>query len=409
MELINKNGIDIITEQNKKTPRMAISCYFVIEKPVKYAGVYTLLSKLLFQGTHDKTAEDIALILENNGIEMGAKYKQNFLRISALCLNSDINLTLDIMADLITNSTCDEFEKEVFKMKGEINSDLDDPKVKLIDAFTREMYKGHFYGNTYTKILEDLDKITKEDVQGALNNLLNSKKVVTFSGDYDSAGEIADLLADKLPFMKNTEAEDKIPSLEKMEKSSLIKIPKDDVEQAQIIQGWNSTGISDEDYPKICVMNNILGSSGLSSRLFYELRDKLGLAYHVRSSFEASNKGGVLSIYIGTSPNNIKKCLEGFKTEIEKMQNEFVSDEELQGGKENVLGKLEYFSQTNLQRANSFGYDWIMGLGLNYDEKFSKKIKAVTKQDVMDMAKKYFTEKSIITILAPTKFLDFDV
>ena len=407
MKLINKEGIDIIIEQNKKTPRAAVSLYFVIKNPEKYAGVYTLLSKLLFQGTHEKSAEKLAQDLENNGIEMGARYKQNFLRVSSLSLNEDLPLALDIMSDILQNSTLEEFDKEVFKTKGEIISELDNPKVKLMDSFVREMFKGHFYGNSYTKILEDIDNIKKDDIKDALDELLNSKKVLVFSGDYENEEEIVNLLSMKLPFMKNYEFKNEIPYLSEIKESKIVKIPKDDVEQAQIIQGWCADSITSEDYPKISVMNNILGASGLSSRLFYELRDKLGLAYHVRSSYEVSDIGGVLSIYIATSPHNIKKCLEGFQVEIKRMQDEFVTDEELQGGKENVLGKIEYFSQTNLQRANSFGYDWIMGLGINYDEKYRELINSVTKEDVMEMARKYFTDKSIIIVLAPEKFLQF--
>lgn len=407
MKTYNKNGLDIIIKNNEKTPRIAICCHFLIEKAEKYSGVYSLFTKLLMQGTTTKNSTELALLLENNGIEMGIKCKQDYFCVSSLCLNEDYNLTLEIMADILSNSTFEEFEKEVHKLKGEIKSELDHPRIKATDSFIKEIFNEHYYSNSHTKTLMEIDKITKEDVVEVLGQIMNAKKAITIVGDVINPEQLADEIAQKFAFLNNTTGVDLINKITPIAENKLIKIAKGDVQQAQIIQGWHGVNFTDEDYPKIIVMNNILGSSGLSSRLFVELRDKKGLAYTVRSSFEALVRGAILYFYIATDPKNIKASLNGFEIEIQKLQNTPVDEIELQGGKENVLGRLEYFSQTNNQQASTFGYDWIMGLGLQYEEKYRKMINKVSALDIQHVAQKYFSKPSVTVVLAPSENLNF--
>ena len=95
---------------------------------------------------------------------------------------------------------------------------------------------------------------------------------------------------------------------------------KEDAQQAQILQGWIVPAIGSEDYPKLMLLNVILGASGLSSRLFLELREKKGLAYTVRRSYENHKKAAVFSIYIGTEPSNIETSIAGLKKKLKKLK-----------------------------------------------------------------------------------------
>ena len=83
-------------------------------------------------------------------------------------LNEDFDLALEILADILQNSTFDNFEKEVFKLKGEIVSDLDSPQIKASDALVDRIYANHYYGNSLVKTLNDVDKIQKQDVVDVL-------------------------------------------------------------------------------------------------------------------------------------------------------------------------------------------------------------------------------------------------
>lgn len=148
-------------------------------------------------------------------------------------------------------------------------------------------------------------------------------------------------------------------------------------------------------------MNIILGASGLSSRLFLELRDKKGLAYVVRSAYDIARLGANFSIYIATEPKNIETSLKGFEEEIEKIKTIPVSKEELENAKNNLFGKWAFISETNAQQANWMAHYEIMGFGFNFLENAIERIKEVTVQEIQACANKYFNENYVLTILKP--------
>ncbi|MBQ7286165.1 MAG: insulinase family protein, partial [Candidatus Gastranaerophilales bacterium] len=310
--------------------------------------------------------------------------------------------------DLILNSTFDDFEKEVFKIKGEIISDLDNPKMKLTDSFVKNIFKEHPYSSTHTKILEDLDKITKQDVIDAYKSLFDLPKAIVVVGDYENDEKMIEYFTNNFDFMKSVECENEIEDIfkNKIEKDEIIKLSKNDASQAQIIQGWLIDSFNSSLCAKYAVLNNILGSSGLSSRLFVNLRDKQGLAYTVRSQYETLAHSAIFNMYIGTAPINIQKSLDGFKDELQKLADIPPTKEELAGAKENIQGRLKYFTQNNSQINAVVGYNFVMGLGLDYNERFMDEIRQVNAQDVSEMAKKLLSMPKLITIIAPDSAME---
>ncbi len=397
------NGIDIILKNNAKTPRLALVCNFLINKQEKFAGVRSLYTKLLMQGTKKYSAVELSKVIEDNGIELNIKNRSDNLTASILCLNEDFEQAADILSDVLQNSTFDEFEKEVHKLKGEITSELDEARLLATDKFVRKIFEGHYYSNSDSKILEEIDSITKEDMFEISEQMLNSKKVIAVVGDIDDEEKLLNTLAEKFAFMKNCESDDEIPKINEIQTSTVDFIAKDDLAQAQVLKGVIVPTFNHEDYAKIIVMNNILGSAGLSSRLFVELRDKKGLAYTVRSSYEPMIRGAILYFYIACDPSNIQKSLDEFDVEVKKLQTTPITNAELQGAKENVIGRLEYFSQTNMQQAHMLSGDYLYGLGLNWEEKYREMINSVTVEDVQSAAH-YFNSNSITVALAEGKY-----
>ena len=403
MKHYSEQGINILLEKTPKTPRMSVSFFFKTDKKEKFYGINSLLARLLLQGTKTYDANELALAFENECIDITTKAKQDYLKFSLCFLNEDFNRAMDLVKDLILNSTFDDFEKEVFKIKGEIISDLDNPKMKLTDTFVKNLFKSHPYSSTHTKILEDLEKITKQDIIDTHKELFNCFKAIAVVGDYENDDEMIKYFTSNFDFMKSNEVKSEIEDIFKLPlvKDETIKIIKNDASQAQIIQGWLVDSFNSSLSAKIAVLNNILGSSGLSSRLFVNLRDKQGLAYTVRSQYETLAHSAIFNMYIGTAPINIQKSLDGFKDELQKLADIEVSDEELAGAKENIQGRLKYFTQNNSQINAVQGYNFIMGLGLDYNEKFMEDIRKVDKKDVQDIAKMLLSMPKLITIIAP--------
>lgn len=393
-----KNNIRACVRENKNTPRVALTLNFSISVPEKYSGEYSLMNRLLLKGTEKYSSEELSTILDENAIDFSTEMKSDYLRFRFVCLNEDFEKALSILKEVILHSTFEEFDKEKTKLKGELTAELDSAKVKVSDLFTKTIYKNHFYGNSYTKILEEIDNVTKEDVIASYREILNnSQKTAAIAGDVDF-DLIDKYLGQDIPEAK--EAGSLIPIPQPLEQE-YTEIIKEDANQAQILQGWRVPTIGDDEYPVIMLLNIILGASGLSSRLFLELREKKGLAYTVRTAYETHKKSAVFSIYIGTEPSNIQTSIDGFKEEIEKIKTIPVSEEELKNAVNNLIGKQQYVTETNSQQANMMSYYSIMGKPFDYQAEIIEKLHKVTPKDLQDCANKYFTDDYILSVIKP--------
>lgn len=396
-----KNKIQAVYKQNKNTPRVGVCLNFSINDEEKIAGTYYLMARLLMQGTKKYTSEQLANILDLNAINLNVDIKQDYLRFRFVCLNEDFELATQIMSEIIFNSTFEEFDKEKTKMQGEMVAELDSARLRALDNYYKNLFEDHYYGNTHTKILEKLASITKQDVLDAYKNIINnSKKVLSFVGDIDFEkvkqvfnNNLDNLTTEDVPFKTITKPE--------LKEAKTVEIIKNDAQQAQIIQGWIFPSLKEKMYPAIVLMNIILGSAGLSSRLFLELREKKGLAYTVRTLYESNELCASFSIYIATEPKNIKVCLEGFKTEIEKIKNILVDDIELENAKNNLIGRQQFITETNTQQANQLAYYGIMGLDFNFQDEMIEQIRKVTPEQIKACAEEFFTDKYIVSILRP--------
>ena len=380
---------------------MAVCLNMSVNEPEKLPGVYSLMARLLLQGTKNYNSEELATEFEKYAIDFSSELFPNYLRLKFVCLNEDISKAIELMNEVITNSTFEEFEKERIKLKGEITAELDSPRALAMDAYCRAMYENHFYGNSMTKIMENIDSITKEDVTEAYNFILNnSKKILAVVGALNK-DEI-------LPQLEQTignlpESTDNNFNIEKpilKEKKEIINT-KSDINQAHIIKGWQVETCGEEDYPVLILLNIILGACGLSSRLFMELRDKKGLAYVVRSSYENYKLAASFMIYIATEPKNIEVSLKGFNEEIEKIKTIPVSEKELNDAKNNLIGKCAFLEETNIQQACTFAKYGVVGFGFDYTEKTKEMVKAVTAEQVLHCAQKYFNDKYVLSIIKP--------
>ena len=397
-----QNNVQFIYKQNKNTPRMALCLNFSINQPEETPGIYTLMARLLLQGTKKYNSEQLATEFEKYAIDFSSELFPNYLRIKFVCLNEDFSKALELMDDILKNSTFEEFEKERTKLVGEISAELDSPRTTAMDAYYREMFENHYYGNSLVRILDNIGKVTKEDVVNSFKYILNnSKKSLAVVGTLDKA-KIFDQINEtvgKLPI--STAGNFMIPKPE-LKTVKIAQNTRADLNQAHIIKGWLLPTYGEVDYPAIVLLNIILGSSGLSSRLFLELRDKKGLAYVVRSSYETYKLAGNFMIYIATAPTNIDTCLKGFNEEIEKIKSAPVSQEELENAKTNIVGKYEFLEETNIQQACSYAKFDVLGLGYNYSDNIKQQVQSVTADEILKCAQKYFVDdKYVLSVIKP--------
>lgn len=396
-----KNNIEYIYKKNDNTPRMAFCLNFLINDVENIPGIYSLMARLLLQGTTKYSSEELANEFEKYAIDFSVDLLPNFLRLKFVCLNEDFSKAVELLGEVVKNSTFEEFEKERIKIKGEITADLDSPRATAMDAYYKAMFGNHYYGNSMTKVLENIDSITKEDVVEAYNSLLETgKKTLAVVGALENEDILPQIEAVVGEFPPSVEGNFNIEKPILTENKEVINV-RSDLNQAHIIKGWQVATCKEEDYPVLILLNVILGASGLSSRLFLELRDKKGLAYVVRSSYETFKLAGNFMIYIATEPKNIEISLKGFEEEIEKIKTVLVPEKELEDAKNNFIGKCAFLSETNIQQACTFAKYGVLDLGFDYSEEMKENVKAVTSEQVLNCAKKYFSGNSVLSIIKP--------
>ncbi len=396
-----KNDIEVLYRRNRNTPRVALCFNLSLNDPVPNPGDYTLMTRLFMQGTKNRTAEQLADELDRYAIEFSSELKLDYLKLKFVCLNEDFDKALEIFEDIIKNTTFDDFEKEKCKLAGEIQAQLDSPRAKVVDNFYKNLYTNHHYGYTNTVIYDNLPNVSREDVLRGYNTFINnSKKVIAFVGDleFEFVQDRLNKCFGDLPKSLNRLPDIKPPVLNE---AKTVEIIKPDVNQAHITQGWLVQTASQKDYPVLALMNIILGASGLSSRLFLELRDKKGLAYVVRSSYDVARLCANFSIYIATEPSNIVISLNGFQQEIDKIKNQLVSERELYNAKNNLIGKWAFSQEDNNQQAATYAHYAVTGLGFDFNETARQKIQMVTPEDIKECANKYFNDKYVVSIIKP--------
>jgi len=146
-------------------------------------------------------------------------------------------------------------------------------------------------------------------------------------------------------------------------------------------------------------MNYILGGGGFSSRLIDEIRVKRGLAYSVASFFDPGRYPGSFQIVLQTKNASAREAIALSVQEMERIQKEPVSEKELEGAKKYLIGSFPMRLDTQGKLVNFLGQVEYFGLGLNYPSTYPSIIQAVTREDVLRVAKTYLHPESIILVV----------
>ena len=159
--------------------------------------------------------------------------------------------------------------------------------------------------------------------------------------------------------------------------------------------GWQASSVKDKkDFVTLKVINTILGS-GLSSRLYRNLRESDGLAYQLGSSYSPKVLGGTFMTYIGTNPQTLQYSREKMLNEVNRLKVEFVSDSELKDAKDRLKGGFIIALETNSEKASSVGLFEAYGLGYDFLNEYTKMVDEITASDIVKVANKYFTSNVV--------------
>ncbi len=365
-------------------------------------GTAMLTAGLMKQGTDKYTSAELAKLLDENGIKINFSSVSDYFVISLLTTKSKETLALEILDEIVNHPKFDdyEFEKKKTEILQKIKQSEDQPLVLAVDELKSLIYANSVYGNSNVILEKSLPQITQNDVKEFYNKLLNPKNIIiSVNGKIneqllkDSFSKMFVYSSEKPAFEYNTVS---IPQLNCYKENF---IHKPELKTSWIVIGWRTDGIMNEkDYAVFEVIDTILGS-GMSSRLFRNIREQEGLAYQLGSSYSPKIKSGIFLTYIGTNPNTVKYSKAKILEEIERIKKEFVSEKELRDAKDRISGAYIIGLETNAEKAMMTAYDELIGKKLYRGGDYLKLIDSVTVSDIIDTANKYLNDIYILSIV----------
>lgn len=368
------------------------------------AGTANLAATAMMRGTKNYTSLELSQVLEDNGIKIQPSASADAFAINVLTTKDEYDKTLELLNEVVNNATFEDYEIDKVKTEklNTIKRNKDVPLQRAIEEYRDLIYQNSPYSIS-SKILEkNIPNITKEDIINYYNSIFAPKNlVISINGNIDKNKTIQDLNNIFKP-KENTKNFDfaqynsKIPTVT-TPRQTIQKVPT--TETAWILLGWQTNGVLNEkDYATLQVIDSLLGS-GMSSRLFKDLREQEGLAYQLGSGYSPNVLRGSFLLYIGTNPQTLDKAKSGLFAEITRLKTEYVGDKELQDAKEKLLGNYVIGLETNLDKASNIGWYEASTRGYEFKDKYEKLINSVTDSDIIEIANKYFTDDYILSIV----------
>lgn len=407
MELKNNTHLAI----NDTKSNLCVFTWNIDTPPIKpkNLAIPSVLSYMFTKGTNLTSQKELERFKELNGIDSGVYVNGKSIEIGANCLPDKASLTLEHIKELLYNPnfTQKDFEDAKKYIKSILLSSQKDADSNLLN----ELYPGFF--PTDKAILADIDNLTLDDVKEFYNELLkNASSTFVATMPVSKNPELKNILLNS----QNTENiifKDPTPKLApifKAQEEPIVIVDTDDLNQAQILKTYKfpmSGNVQDEVTFEL--LNTILGESP-NSRLFADLREKQNLAYSVSSSINSFENTGILSLKIQTttdhvdqnvqSYDNVQKSLDGFQAHSDKLQNELVSDEELDAAKMKLKQRLTGILQSPLSENSLLAMNIVEPYGIKRISKYIDLIDKITKEDIQHAAQFVFSYNPTISILA---------
>lgn len=398
------DGATMLYTPNSSNDIIAISIYAKGGQLLdKIAGTANLTAATMMKGTKNYTSLELSQVLEDNGIKIVPSVGADAFSITVLTTKDEYDKTMELLNEVVNNAIFEDYEIEKVKSDklSAIKTNKDVPIKQAIEEYRDMIYKNTPYSISSKVLEKNIQNIKKSDIIEYYNKIFNPKNIViSINGNIDKDKTIQDLnkifepKADSQTFDYKT-YDSKIPRIT-TPRTNTIKMP---TETAWILLGWQTDGVlSEKDYATLQVIDSILGT-GMSSRLFKELREQEGLAYQLGTGYSPNVLRGSFMMYIGTNPATLEKSKQGLFSEIEKLKTEYVGDKELKDAKEKLIGNYVIGLETNLDKASNTGWYEASTRGYEFKEKYVDLINSVTDADIIEVANKYFNDNYIMSIV----------
>ncbi len=393
------NGVRVVTETLPYFPTVSLGLWWKTGSRYENDddnGISHFIEHMLFKGTTRRTAYDIAREIDAVGGTLNAFTGKEYTCVYARVLKRDMDIALDILADMYENSLfqADDIEREKHVILQEVKMIEDNPEEYIFDMFNAQYYKGHPLGMPILGKEENIEGFTRDALMSHFHRHYSPENLIlTAAGrvDHDAfvkktAGLFSGVGSSRLSL-----------KVDKPDSFTGIHVWEKDLEHIYLCIGTDGVGQTDERRYPLYALNTITGGS-MSSHLFQEVREKRGLVYNIFSYVNCFHDTGTFGISTSTSEEYLEEVLLLVKKEVEDLKRQGISDGELSFCKEHIKGNFFISLESSEARMGRLAKNEIYFDGYVPLKATLKEIDGIQKNQVNEMTRLIFAEPSDISL-----------
>jgi predicted Zn-dependent peptidase len=352
-------------------------------------GLAHFLEHNLFKGTSKRKAYHILSRLDDVGGELNAYTTKEETIIHASFLKTDFRRALELLYDVLANSTFPEkeLEKEKEVIKDEISSYKDSPGESIFDDFEDHIFRGDPLGRNILGTPESVDGLSRADILEFQSRTYTADRIkLAVVGPFGSERverTVAELFAGFQFAHSNWENTFKGEGQPGRVVENLAQF------QDHYMMGWRTCGIHGHDRRSLSLLNNILGGPAMNSRLGLNIREKHGIAYNIESYLNLYSDVGMMGIYLGCDPQQTEKAAALVAREVAKLRETKLGTLQMSKAKKQFLGQMAMSEDNGLNSAVGAARALLHFGRVNDFETVASKIQAITAEQLQDVANAY--------------------
>lgn len=396
------NGLRVISETMPSVRSVAVGCWVDTgsrdESPAE-AGCSHFLEHLLFKGTEDISARQIAEAFDSVGARSNAFTSKEYTCYWGQMRDEDLGMGLGLLSEMIQRPAfrSEEIESEANVVLEEINMNEDDPADVAHDQFARALWGDHMLAKPVLGTKESITAMDRDVIAGYWRRRYHPSTVVVAVAGHVEHGEAVAMVEDRFG---GWAGDDGGHDLTEAAIDPRVGVVTRDTEQAHIVIGGESLTRGDDRRFAFGILNHVVGG-GMSSRLFRRIREERGLAYAVYAFRMPYADSGAFGVYVGTTPHQTSDVLTLVRDELAEVVKHGIGGEELERAKGNMKGGLALSMEDTNSRMVRLGRHELTGIDhLTLDETVAR-IDAVTLDEVHAVAGDIYTGPFVIGAVGP--------
>jgi zinc protease len=397
------NGARLVVSEQRALPMVVMQVLLDAgsrRDPRGQEGLANLTAEVLTEGTASRSASQISDAVDFIGAGLDAAADTDYAALTLTVLSKDLQTGLDLLADELLRPTFPEAElsRRREAVLAALRASEDNPGSVAQRAFLGAVFPDEPYGHQVVGTPEAVRRLRRADLVTFYQQHYRPEgAIIVVVGDV-SATDIEERLARALKDWTHGGAPSFHYPVRGASPPEVVRIEKP-ITQANIILGQRGITRDNPDFYTLSVMNFILGGGGFTSRLLDNIRTKAGLAYSVASFFAAGKSAGSFQLVMQTKNESATDAIARACDEMQRIRREPVTEDELSGAKLYLTGSFPLRLDSAAEIAGFLAQVEFYNLGADYADAYMEKINAVTRDEVLRVARVYLQPAQLALVV----------